>query len=368
MLASRIPQIMVMADQPKPRPTYVLLRGLYDQHGAEVQPSGLKAVMEWNDAYPRNRLGLAKWLFDPKNPLTSRVAVNRLWQLNFGRGLVETSDDFGIQGSIPTHPELLDWLAVEFVQSHWDIKHMQKLIVMSATYRQSSNITDEDLQKDPRDLLLERGMRVRLPAEMVRDSALADAGLLVDKIGGPSVYPYQADGVWQGGFAPNGGYPSPSPDHLDDLHRRSIYTYIKRNVPPPSMMVFDMNDRSYCTVKVNTSNTPLQALVLLDDPQFVEAYRGMATRAMQASSDKTEEIKFVYRLAVRRNPTAEETKIMRDYYEQEAARFASSQGDADKFLSVGLQPVGAGVDHIQLAAMTSVAEAVMNTPDAYTSR
>jgi hypothetical protein len=364
-IVSVVPQVMVMGDAPKPKQAYVLLRGLYDQHGEPVEATGLSRVLSWNDRWPRNRLGLAMWLFDKKNPLTSRVFVNRLWQLNFAKGLVETSDDFGLQGSIPTHPELLDWLAVDFVESNWNIKRMQKVMVMSATFRQSSNATDELLRKDPRNLLLGRGVRQRLPAEMVRDSALANGGLLVRKLGGPSVYPYQPDGVWVGVF---GGYPRADRDHLEDLHRKSIYSYVKRNIPPPSMMVFDMNDRSYSSVRLNTSNTPLQALVLLDDPQYVEAYRGMATRALKSSPDKQEQIKLVYRLATRRSPTNEELTIMRQYYDDEAARFTKSEDDADKFLGVGLTPVDPGVDRVQLAALTSVAAAVMNTPDAFTLR
>jgi hypothetical protein len=371
-IISVVPHIMVMGDAPKRRSSYVLLHGLYDQHGDQVQPQGLDRVLPWNNKWPRNRIGLTKWLFDPMNPLTSRVMVNRLWQLNFGKGIVETSADFGFQGSIPTNPDLLDWLAADFMQSHWNIKRMQKMIVMSATFRQSSNVPGELLQKDPRNQLLARGPRVRLPAEMVRDSALFAGGLLVDKVGGPSVFPYQPDGVWQGGDLPgidaNGGYPSPKPDHLEDLHRRSIYTYVKRNVEPPSMAVFDMNDRSYCTVKVDVSNSPLQALVLLDDPQFIEAYRGMATRAIEASSDRQQQIQFVYRLAIRRKATTEELKIMRQYYDEEASRFQRSPADRDKFLEIGLVPIAPDINRVQLAAMTSVAAAVMNTSDASTLR
>lgn len=217
-------------------------RGLYNQHLDPIEPSPLTQIFPFDSKLPRNRIGLAKWLFDPKNPLTARVFVNRLWQMQFGTGLVDTSEDLGMQGSLPTDPALLDWLAVDFIESGWDIKRMNEMIVMSATFRQSSNETSELLEKDSQNKLLARGPRYRMSAEQVRDNALAISGLLGKAIGGPSAYPYQPDGIWVAGVTQ---YRYPKPDDIspDDQHRRSLYTFIKRNTPPPSMSVFDFSER-----------------------------------------------------------------------------------------------------------------------------
>src|SRR5204863_7051197 len=254
---------------PSPRDTHVLLRGAYDRPGEKVEP-GVPAVLPPLPAdAPPNRLGLARWIATPSNPLAARVAVNRFWQNAFGVGLVKTVEDFGSQGEWPSNPELLDWLAAEFVRTGWDMKALQKTIVMSATYRQSSKVTPELLQKDPDNRLLARGPRLRLGPDVIRDQALATSGLLVQKVGGPSVKPYQPPGLWQE-LAGGKGY---EPDKGDGLYRRSLYTYWKRTVAPPFMMNFDSPSRETCTVRETRTNTPLQALNLMNDETFLEASR-----------------------------------------------------------------------------------------------
>ncbi|NOT27701.1 MAG: DUF1553 domain-containing protein, partial [Acidobacteria bacterium] len=364
--SSLVPQIMVMGDMPTPRPTYVLVRGNYEDHGEQVPPRGLDMVLPWNPAYPENRVGLAKWLFDPKHPLTSRVFVNRTWQMHFGRGLVETAEDFGSQGSIPTNPELLDYLAVNFRESGWDIKRLHKTLVMSATYRQASDISDEALKKDPRNMLLARYSRVRMPAEMVRDNALAASGLLVKRMGGPSVYPYQPKNMWDGFNVYT--YPDADKVPADDHHRRSVYSFIKRNSSHPAMSSFDMPERWSTQARRLTSNTPLQALVMLDDPQFLEAYRSLATHAIKADADSNAQIARVFRLTTRRQPRADELAALRTYYDAQIARFTADRESAKKLVSIGVTPVDATVDLVRLAALTNVTTVVMNTPDAYSLR
>jgi hypothetical protein len=365
-LVSVVPQIMVMEDMPSPRPTYVLVRGQYAEHGERVTPRGLDTVLPWNETWPRNRLGLARWLFDPKHPLTSRVFVNRVWQMHFGRGLVETSEDFGVQGAIPSHPELLDYLAVTFRTSGWDIKRLHRQIVMSATYQQSSNATEEQSTRDPRNVLLARFPRVRLPAELVRDNALAASGLLVRQVGGPSVHPYQPPGIWSGFNT----YTYPVADRVpaDEHHRRSLYSFIKRNAPHPALAAFDFPDRGMSTARRQTSNTPLQALVLLNDPQYLEAYRTLAAGVLRAEPSADGQITQVFRLATRRRPRADEMATLRTYYDDQIAHYARDADAARALVKVGVTPPDAGVDAGRLAALTNVTSVVMNTPDAYSLR
>jgi hypothetical protein len=304
-------------------------------------------------------------LFDKKNPLVSRVFVNRMWQMQFGRGIAETSDDFGVQGSRPTNPELLDWLAVDFMESGWDIKRLNKTIVMSATYRQASDVSDELLQKDPRNMLLARGPRLRMSAEQIRDNALAVSGLLVRTVGGQSVHPYQPDGVWVAGVTQY-TYPKPEEISPDEQHRRSLYTFIKRNTPPPSMSVFDFSERHATLARRLTSNTPLQALVLLNDPQYVEAYRVLATHVLKQNAGPAgDQIDLLFRLATRRLPGEKEKAVFAQYYESEIARFSVEKEKAAAVVHIGVTPVDDSVDLTKLAALTNVAAAVMNTPDAY---
>ena len=365
-LMTATPQIMVFGDIDEPRQAFLLERGVYNQHGLPVQPQGLSEVLEWDDSLPRNRLGLVEWLFDSDNPLTARVFVNRLWQMHFGAGLVATPEDFGSQGALPAHPELLDWLAVEFIESGWNIKHMHRLMVTSATYRQSSTASPESLAKDPENLLLSRGYRQRLPAEMIRDRALAVSGLLDDEIGGPSRYPYQPPGVWEAtlSFLTN-SWPQADAVPVDDHHGRTLYTFVKRNAPPPSMMVFDFADRNVSTVKRTVSNTPLQALVLLNDPQYVEAYKWMAHGALEARTDADERLAHLFRAATRREAAPEELALIIEYYEQARARYTEAPSDARILLDVGMRDFATEEDIPELAALTLVAGAVMNTPDAY---
>ncbi len=363
-VVSWVPEVMVMADAPKPRQTYVLNRGLYNARREPVDPAPLTDIFPFDPKLPRDRLGLASWLFDKKNPLVARVFVNRMWQMQFGTGIVETSEDFGIQGSRPTNPELLDWLAVDFMESGWDIKRLNKIIVMSATYRQSSNEPDELLKKDPRNMFLVRGPRLRMSAEQIRDNALAVSGLLVKTIGGPSVHPYQPDGVWVAGVTQ---YTYPKPEELspDEQHRRSLYSFIKRNTPPPSMSVFDFSERHGTLARRLTSNTPLQALVLLDDPQYMEAYRVLATRVIKEKTAPEDQVGLLFRLATRRLPMEKEKALFEKYYESETARFSEDRKKAAEVVHIGVTPVDDSVDVAKLAALTNVAAAVMNTPDAY---
>jgi hypothetical protein len=356
----------VMGETPEPRQAYVLERGLYNQHGEAVEPAGLASVLPFATELPKNRIGLAQWLFDKDNPITSRVLVNRVWQQHFGRGLVETANDFGVQGAVPTHPELLDWLAIQFMDSGWDLKALNKTIVMSATYRQSSDVTETLLAQDPGNQWLARSIRIRMPAELVRDNALAASGLLKRDLGGPPVFPYQPDGIWDGlSFTP---YPGAAALPNDQHHRRSLYSFVKRNAPHPAMAVFDFPDRLAASVQRKTSNTPLQALVLMDDPQYLEAYRTLAASAMQAGDGADERITRVFRLATRRHPTDAERAAILAYYEAELADFTANSAKAGKLLTNGVTPPPQTLDPIQLAALTNVTAAVMNTPDAYSIR
>jgi hypothetical protein len=364
-LVSVQPQVPVMGDTPKPRATYLLLRGLYTEHGEELTPRGLTSVFPWDETLPKNRLGLARWLFDPKHPLTARVVVNRMWQDTFGRGLVETSEDFGSQGALPTHPELLDWLAVDFVESGWNVKRLQKMLVMSATFRRSSIIADEH-QKDLRNVLLARFTRLRMPAEMVRDNALATSGLLKRQIGGASAYPYQPEGMWDG-FAFY-TYPAAGSVPVDQHHRRSMYSFVKRNAPHPAMASFDMPDRGVSAARRTSSNTPLQALVLLNDPQYIEAYRSLAAFVMKSTSDAETQITTLFRVAIRRRPLIQEVRPIRAYFDAQVRRFSEDRDAAAKLLQTGVTPVDSTLDPVRLAALTNVTAVIMNTPDAYTVR
>ena len=359
-------RLMVAGDQRIPRTNYVLDRGVYNSYIKSTPTQALTQVFAWNDKLPRNRLGLAQWLFDPKQPLTARVYMNRMWQGHFGTGIVQTVDDFGTQGAIPSNPELLDYLSVEFVRSGWDMKHMHKLIVMSATYRQSSNVSRENLEKDPRDIYLERGPRFRMPAETIRDNALKASGLLLSKAGGDAVFPYAPDAIWDGVAQGAVIYPTNVPE--DQMHRRSMYTYIKRNAPVANLVPFDMPDRNNSTVVRSLSNTPLQALVLLNDTQFMEAYRKVAERAIKASADPDRQLTTMFRLAVRRHPTDVEMAAMRRYRAAEIAWMSKSPDEVKKLLTNGVAAADPTIDPVQLAAMTVVTAGTMNTPDAYTLR
>lgn len=363
-----IPEIMVLGDLPKPRKTYILDRGAYDAHGEEVNPGVPEAVMPFNDELPKNRLGLSKWLFDKNNPLTARVYVNRIWQMHFGEGIVTTSDDFGNQGSLPSHPELLDWLAVTFMDSGWDIKELHKTIMLSATYQQSSKITPELAMVDPKNVLLARGPSFRLPAEMIRDNALAISGLLFENQGGASVYPYQPNGLWSELSNKHWRYKYEVASD-DNLYRRSLYTIWKRSSPPPSMTIFDVADRSFCSVKRRQTSTPLQALVLLNDPQFLEASRVMAENIIFEYPDGlADQLKHAFLLGIGRFPDTKELNILERFYNDEISRFSETEEDALKYISIGSSVVRTGSNPVQTAALATVINGIMNTTDSFTIR
>lgn len=361
-------RVMVMRDD-NPRKTFVLDRGVYDAPtDVEVSPDAPAAILRYDTGvYGSNRLGLAKWLFDPQNPLTSRVMVNRLWQEVFGRGIVATSDDFGNQGALPTHPQLLDYLAVRFVESGWDIKQMLKLMVMSATYRQSSASDDKQREKDPDNVYLARSSRYRLNTEMIRDNILFSSGLLNREIGGPSVKPYQPEGLWEAiAVGVKGrGESEYIPDQGDKLYRRSLYTYWRKTIPPPSMLIFDAPLKEFCEVKRVRTSTPLQALNLLNDPQMLEAARVLATRLVENTAlSQEEKISLAFRKIISRRPGAEEVEILMQSYQQEHARFQAHPEEAEKFLNVGAYPHNEKLDAVQCAAMMHVVTLLYNLDEA----
>jgi hypothetical protein len=317
---------------------------------------------------PLSRLTLAKWLVQPDHPLTSRVAVNRFWQMYFGTGIVKTQEDFGVQGEPPVHPELLDWLATEFVRTGWDVRAMQRLIVTSATYRQSSAVTPALLEKDPENRLLARGPRFRMPAEMVRDTALAASGLLNAEVGGPSVRPYQPAGIWEElAFGDGFSAQSYEQSHGRDLYRRGMYTFWKRTAPPASLATFDAPDREKCTGRRALTNTPLQALVLLNDPTYVEAARVFAERILRDGGRGFESrVRFAYARALQRAPAAAEERVLADLLRRAREQFARDPMAAKRLVSVGQRPLAKGGSPVELAAWTQVARAILNLPELVT--
>jgi hypothetical protein len=362
---------MVMMELGKPRDTFILARGDYRNKTEKVTP-GVPATLPPLPPLQKDekvsRLTLARWLVDPNHPLTSRVAVNRFWQMYFGYGIVKTVEDFGVQGEPPVHPELLDWLATEFIRTGWDVKAMQKLIVMSAAYRQSSRVTPELHEKDPENRLLARGPRYRLSAEIIRDNALAVSGLLNDEIGGRSVLPYQPPGLWEEmAFGDGFSRQEYAQDHGKDLYRRSMYTFWKRTVPPAAMSTFDAPDREKCVARRAVTNTPLQALVLLNDPTYIEAARALAERALRdGGKDTNSRIAYVFRLTLSRNPTAQETKVLRDLLTQQLINYRKDKKAAGELLRVGESAVDEKLDPSELAAWTMTASAVLNLDETVT--
>jgi hypothetical protein len=356
----------VMAEMAKPRDTFILGRGQYTNPGEKVTP-GVPAMLPPmpRDA-PANRLGLAEWLFSPRHPLTARVAVNRYWQMFFGTGLVKTTEDFGSQGDAPIQRDVLDWLAAEF-QGNWDVKAIQRLIVTSATYRQASQVSAELLEKDPENRLLARGPRFRLPAEMVRDNALAVSRLLNKNIGGPSVFPYQPPGLWE---ELSRGETFTAQEYHEstgsDLYRRSMYTFWKRTVPPAALNTFDAPDREKCTSRRLITNTPLQALVLLNDPTYVEAARALAARALrEAPADAASRARFLFREATARRATEAELAVLLELAQREMNHYRKLPAQAAKLISVGASKP-AGADPVELAAWTTVASTILNLDETIT--
>lgn len=355
-LEDSISEIMVMCEEETPRPTYVLMRGAYDAPGEQVErgmPSAILSI-EDQDNVP-NRRDLARWLVDPKHPLTARVFVNRIWQSFFGQGLVATSEDFGLQGSLPSHPELLDWLSADFVEHGWNVKRLITQIVTSQTYQQSSDPSPELLELDPANTQLARGPSVRLSAEMIRDSALAASGLLVDKMGGAPAKPYQPSGLWK-----EKSGKSYTRDKGEGSHRRSLYTYWKRTSPPPSMMTLDASNREVCVVKRQVTMTPLQVLVLLNDPQYVEAARALAAQAMQSNESTDDQIVTLFRRLVTREPAELELKVLRSLFDEQLKHFSDKTKQAEELLAVGDYSADESLDKTELAAMTVVAEGLMS--------
>ncbi len=357
---------MVMQEKPDGQPmARVLFRGQYDKPGDEVKPGTPASLHPYPAGAPRNRLGLAQWLVDPKNPLTARVTVNRFWQELFGTGLVRTAEDFGIMGENPSHPELLDWLAVEFREKQWDVKAFFKLLVTSAAYRQSAAATPEKLERDPSNRLLSRGPRFRMDAEALRDFALASSGLLVKKIGGPSVKPYQPSGVWEAVAMHGSNTRFYKPDTGEALYRRSMYTFWKRSAPPASMDLFNAPSRENCTVRRERTNTPLQALVTLNDPQWVEAARHLAERTLkQGGAGFDARLDFITSRVLSRPMDAQERAICRTALERFSTAYRSRAEDAGKLIRTGESKPDASLPPAELAAWTMLCAQVMNLDEA----
>ena len=365
-LAASFPETMIMQDMAKPRATHVLNRGQYNEPGERVS-AGVPAIFPTMRANNSNRLGFAQWLMDPTHPLTARVAVNRYWQQLFGTGLVKTAEDFGIQGELPSHPELLDWLALEFIRSGWDTKHMYSLLLNSATYRQTSHAGEAAYRNDPENRLLARGPRMRLDAEEIRDSCLASSGLLVNQLGGKSVYPYQPKGLWMELNNRPGYSKEYQQGKGNDLYRRSIYTFWKRTVPSPMLKTFDAPEREFCTTRRSRTNTPLQALALLNGPQFVEAARRLAERMLsEGGQTLNERITYGFRLVTARVPVQSELTLLRSSYTENLKLFETNQSTAHKLLKVGDSPYNTRLNISKLAAMTSVARLLLNLNETVT--
>jgi hypothetical protein len=363
-LERSFPTVMVMAERPTRKDTFVLARGAYDKPGEKVEPGVPAVIPPGGTPNPPNRLGFARWMIDPSNPLMARVTMNRFWEMYFGTGIVKTVEDFGVQGEWPSHPELLDWLATEFIRSGWDVKAMLKLIVTSATYRQSSKASPELEQRDPENRLLARGARFRLPAEMVRDQALAVSGMLVEKLGGPSVKPYQPAGLWKDLVMQDMTYVE---SKGDDLHRRSLYTFWKRTVAPPMMLNFDSANREACVVRESRTNTPLQALDLMNDVQFLEAARLIGQRMMKEGGNSADtRLQYGFRLMTGRKPAPPEQTVLQESLRYHLDYFSDKQDEVREFLKQGEARTDPGLDQRELAAYTSVASLLLNLDEAVT--
>jgi hypothetical protein len=364
-LINPIPEIMVMEETAEPKPAYILKRGAYDQPGEQVTANTLAALPPLPANAPRNRLGLARWLVASENPLLARVTVNRAWHMVFGQGIVETTDNFGSRGAPPSHPELLDWLAHDFMSSGWDYKRLLKKMVLSATYRQSSKASNDLIARDAANRLLGRAPVRRLSAEMMRDQALAVGGLLVEKIGGPSVKPYQPPGLWEIAM----GNPKYDQSHGEELYRRSLYTFWKRTVPPPGMTVFDAPERNVCLVQRQTTSTPLQALCLLNDTQLTEAARFISQRMwLEGGATEDERIQWAFRSTTSRRPTADEVAVLKRLLHEQRDVFAADPQAAARLLAVGEAANSPTLSTIDLAAGTMLAQALLNHDEAIMRR
>ncbi|MEO1010180.1 MAG: DUF1553 domain-containing protein [Bacteroidota bacterium] len=364
-----VKEVMVMEEMPQKRTAFAYDRGDYTQPIYQVAPNTPEVLPRFPNDYPKNRLGLAQWIFAKDNPLTSRVTVNRYWQMLFGKGLVSTPEDFGVQGALPTHPELLDWLAITFIESGWDVKALLKTMVMSHTYRQSSVVSPEMREKDPNNQYLGRSNSYRLPAEMIRDNALAASGLLVDHMGGRSVKPYQPKGLWIEKNSFSHILLNYKESEGDSLYRRGLYTFIRRTAPHPAMTAFDAPSREVCTVKRENTNTPLQALVLMNDVQFVEASKVLAARMQkEGGSSLEDQIAYGFRLAVSRFPKPEETAILENLFKKQEIRFKTSPEEATKLLGMGRKELDNSLDKTKTASLTMVANTILNHDETYMKR
>jgi hypothetical protein len=359
--------VSVMGEMDTARNTYILKRGVYDQQGDIVRPAAFKSVMNFDTAqFQRNRLGLAEWTVSKDNPLTARAFVNQLWEEFFGRGIVKTAGDFGMQGNLPSHPALLDWLAVDFMESGWDIKKLVKKIVLSATYRQSSLISKKQLTADPENIYLSRSSRSRVKAEFIRDIILGSSGLLNAEIGGPSVKPYQPKGLWEATTPGRGLLQTYKQDHDSDLYRRGMYTFIKLTLPPPSMIMFDASNRDQCEVRRLNTTTPLQALVMMNDPTVLEAARVFAQKLISSNKTAEENIIIAFRSIICHKPTDKQLKILTDYYTEQLELLTAKKADAEKILKAGEYPQDDKVDKNQSAALMKVITTIYNMEEAIT--
>jgi hypothetical protein len=362
---TQVLQVSIMKDLDTPRKAYILTRGNYDQHAQEVSPGTPNAILPFPGDYPRNRLGLAKWLFHEKNPLTARVFVNRIWQEIFGKGIVKSAADFGMQGDLPTHPELLDWLAADFREHGWNIKRLVKQLVLSATYRQSAVVTKEKQKADPENVWLSHAPRIRMNAEMVRDMVLASSGLLNRTIGGPSVKPYQPSGLWEMATSGRGILATYKQDHGAGLYRRGLYTFIKRTVPPPSMMIFDASNRDQCEVRRSRTNTPLQALIMLNDPTVLEASLVLADTAIKAGGSPEDIIRNSFRRIICRMPDQKEMAVLLDYRRSQEAYFKSDRKAAEATIKAGEYKLN-DIDITAIATLMRVIQVIYNMDEAIT--
>jgi hypothetical protein len=367
-LDQQIPTTLVSKERKDQRPAYILKRGEYDQRGEAVTRGTPGMFPKLGKDQPRDRLGLARWLLAPEHPLTARVAVNRFWQQLFGNGLVKTTEDVGTQGEPPSHPELLDWLAVEFRESGWDVKRLLKLIVMSATYQQTSKVTPERLAKDPANRLYSRGPRFRLDAEIVRDQALFASGLLVEKLGGPSVKPPQPAGLWEAvGYVTSNTANFTADTGHEKVHRRSLYTFWKRTAPPPQMSALDAPSRESCTARRERTNTPMQALLLLNETQYVECARRLAERAMtEGGATLDTRLQYLVKLVLARPATSKELPVLKETFEAQLAHYTEAPAEAEKLIGIGESKSSPALARPELAAMTMVANVILNLDEAVT--
>ncbi len=359
--------VSVMGERDSLRRTFLLNRGAYDAPAEEVFPGTPSAILPFDEHLPKNRLGLTQWMFDKRNPLTARVYVNQIWQEFFGTGIVKSTGDFGMQGDLPSHPELLDWLAVDFMEHGWNIQRLIKQIITSATYRQSSVMNRKKIDHDPENKLLSCFPRLRMRPELIRDIVFASSGLLVNQIGGPSVKPYQPKGIWEaaassGGIVGNLGVYRQ--DHGESIYRRGVYTFIKRTVPPPSMIIFDASTRDQCEVKRSKTNTPLQALVMMNDPTVLEASRVFAVRLHEERNKVDDKIFTAFRSILCRQPKEEELRLLVNYYEQTLRSL--KPGNVDKLLAIGEYRLTTTGDKNSIAALMLTISGIYNLEESIT--